>query len=226
MVSLVKMVFDGWRGDSAADPESARDQMVDRLQGRISNESTDAALRAVPRHAFVEGREASVAYADRPLPIGQDQTISAPHMVAEMVDCLDLDHGDRVLEIGTGCGYHAAVTAEIVGPTNVYSVEYHAGLAEEARATLAELGYADISIRVGDGHDGWPEHAPYDAAYLTCAAPAVPDAIVAQVRTGGQILAPLGTSRQRLILADKQADGSLDRAERGPVRFVPMVGGQ
>jgi protein-L-isoaspartate(D-aspartate) O-methyltransferase len=145
-------------------------------------------------------------------------------MVAEMVDLLALAPGDRVLEVGTGCGYHAAVTAEVVGPGNVYSVEYHERLAEATRERLDRLGYGDVSIRTDDGHEGWSTHAPYDAAYLTCAASEFPDAVVEQVRPGGTVLAPLGDGRQRLVSARRRANGSLDREEHGMVRFVRMQG--
>jgi len=209
------------------DFETQRENMVDRLasHGRISDPATERALRAVPRHEFVPENRRSAAYADRPLPIGDGQTVSAPHMVGIMTDRLDLDRGDRVLEIGTGCGYHAAVTAEVVGGENVHSVEYSATLADEARETLSDLGYDDVSIRQGDGHDGWPEHAPYDAAYLTCAATDFPEAVVEQVRPGGRLLAPIGSARQTLIRATRRADGSLERESHGAVRFVQMRGG-
>ncbi|WP_280177958.1 protein-L-isoaspartate(D-aspartate) O-methyltransferase [Halorussus marinus] len=205
--------------------EDARERMVGRLADREDlSEATLAAMRAVPRHEFVPPNRRDRAYEDRPLPIGDDQTISAPHMVASMVDQLDLDSGESVLEIGTGCGYHAAVTAEVVGAENVSSVEYHESLAESARERLAELGYGDVSIRVGDGHEGWRAHAPYDAAYLTCAATALPEAVVEQVRPGGRLLGPIGAAAgaQRLVYARRRADGSLDRETRGRVRFVPM----
>jgi protein-L-isoaspartate(D-aspartate) O-methyltransferase len=199
--------------------------MVEELARREDlDEETLAAMRAVPRHEFVPPNRRDRAYDDRPLPIGSDQTISAPHMVASMVDQLDLDPGESVLEIGTGCGYHAAVTAEVVGADNVYSVEYHASLAERARERLADLGYGGVSVRVGDGHEGWPDHAPYDAAYLTCAASAFPEAVVEQVRPDGRLLGPIdaGGGAQRLVYARRRADGSLDRETRGRVRFVPM----
>jgi len=206
------------------DFETRRRKLVGRLGRRITDEDTTEALRTVPRHEFVPEDRRRDAYADRPLPIGDGQTISAPHMVGIMVETLDVAPGDRVLEIGTGCGYHAAVTAEVVGPENVYSVEYSGTLAERARETLDRLGYDEIAIRVGDGHDGWSEHAPYDGAYLTCATPEFPDPVVEQVRTGGRILGPIGTNRQTLVLGRKRGDGSLDREDHGGVRFVQMRG--
>jgi protein-L-isoaspartate(D-aspartate) O-methyltransferase len=201
-----------------------RANLVARLDrdGKIERDSTREALLAVPRHEFVPDPRRSEAYADRPLPIGEGQTISAPHMVAAMLDVLDLEPGDRVLEIGTGCGYHAALTAEVVGPETVYSVEYHERLASATRERLARLGYGDISIRVGDGHEGWPDFAPYDAAYLTCAPSSLPERVVEQVRPGGRVLAPIGDETQRLLLARKLEDGSVERENHGLVRFVPM----
>ncbi|MFB6309152.1 MAG: protein-L-isoaspartate(D-aspartate) O-methyltransferase [Haloarculaceae archaeon] len=204
--------------------EEKRAALIDSLaeRERIDDERVLDALRSVPRHEFLPARKREVAYDDTPLPIGEGQTISAPHMVAIMADLLALEPGQRVLEIGTGCGYHAAVTAEIVGGEGVYSVEYHDRLADEARQRLADLGYGGVSVRAGDGARGWPEHAPYDRAYLTCAAPDVPDAVVEQVRTGGVVVAPLGRTRQRLVRAEKRPDGTLDRESHGGVRFVEM----
>jgi protein-L-isoaspartate(D-aspartate) O-methyltransferase len=200
-----------------------RDAMVRRLRqrGALDRESTAAALQAVPRHEFVPAESRDAAYEDRPLRIGAGQTISAPHMVAKMTDLLALDSGDRVLEVGTGCGYHAAVTSEVVAPSTVYSVEFEPSLAESARQRLAELGY-DVQVRVGDGHDGWPDHAPYDAAYLTCAPAELPDAVVEQVRPGGVVVGPVGDGRQTLVRVRRRADGSLERETHGAVRFVPM----
>jgi protein-L-isoaspartate(D-aspartate) O-methyltransferase len=209
-----------------ADFDQAREELVEKVGTRrdVSRESTLEALRAVPREAFVPESMTEQAYADRPLPIGDDQTISAPHMVAIMVDALALDAGDSVLEIGTGCGYHAAVTAEVVDAANVHSVEYSDELATRARDRLDDLGYSDVSIRAGDGRDGWPDHAPYDAAYLTCAASEFPPAVVDQVRAGGRLLAPIGNGRQTLVYAEKRDDGTLEREDRGGVRFVTMRG--
>ena len=219
-----------------SDSRVRREQLVDQLdrQGRIERESTRKALLDVPRHEFVPAARRNDAYADRPLPIGEDQTISAPHMVAMMTDLLELDRGDRVLEIGTGCGYHAAVTAAAVGAVDdkesgadagaVYSVEFHEPLAEAARERLDRLGY-DIAVRAGDGHEGWPDGAPYDAAYLTCAAAELPKEGIEQVRPGGRIVAPIGQGRQTLVRATRRADGGLDRERHGGVRFVPMQSG-
>lgn len=205
------------------DTEQARDQLVDRLCERASlSEQTAAAMRAVPRHEFVPQSRRKDAYDDRPLPIGNGQTISAPHMVAIMVELLNAEPGDRLLEIGTGCGYHAAVAAEIVGPENVFSIEYHSELAEHARSTLAELGYGDIQVRTGDGRDGWPDHAPYDAAYLTCAGAEFPPALLEQVRVGGVVLGPIGDDRQRLVRGVVGEDAIENRTEHGAVRFVPL----
>ena len=207
----------------ADDRRAEREALVDRLTDRRDlSSATEQAMRAVPRHAFVPSDRQTAAYDDSPLPIGEGQTISAPHMVAVMTDLLDADEGDRVLEVGTGCGYHAAVTAELVGADPVYSVEYHDSLAREARKTLRKTGYEAVSVRAGDGREGWPEHAPYDRAYLTCAAPTVPAAVVEQVRPGGLVLAPVGEQTQTLVRARKRADGTVDRERHGGVRFVPL----
>jgi protein-L-isoaspartate(D-aspartate) O-methyltransferase len=200
-----------------------RYELVDQLVEQYDIDTrTAAAMRTVPRHEFVPESKQGEAYEDRPLPIGEGQTISAPHMVAMMTDLLDLESGVRVLEVGTGCGYHAAVTAEVVGADGVYSVEYHDRLAREARDRLARTGYGGVSVRAGDGREGWPEGAPYDRAYLTCAAEEFPAAVVEQVRPGGLVLAPIGSRRQRLVRGRRRADGSLDREEHGGVRFVPL----
>ena len=213
------------------DEESARDRLVERLRARHDvDPAVFDALRAVPRHEFVPAGRRDAAYEDRPLPIGGNQTVSAPHMVAMICSLIEAGAGDDVLEVGTGCGYHAAVTAELVAPGRVSSVEYDPDLADGARERLDRLGYDAVRVRAGDGRGGWPDHAPYDAAYLACATPAVPDAVVEQVREGGVVVAPVesdgGPFRggQRLVRLRVRPDG-VDREDHGEVRFVRMRGG-
>lgn len=205
---------------------SARNRMVDRLvsSGHITQDETAAAMRVVPRHEFVPHHQRGEAYADRPLGIGKGQTISAPHMVAMMTDLLLLESDLRVLEIGTGCGYHAAITAEIVGAENVYSVEYHDTLGEQAKAALDRTGYGAVTVTVGDGNAGWSQHAPYDRAYLTCAPEQIPPAVIEQV-SDGIIVAPEGRTRQELIRLRRSNGDTIDRDSHGAVRFVRMRGG-
>ncbi|WP_435095482.1 protein-L-isoaspartate(D-aspartate) O-methyltransferase [Halorubrum sp. N11] len=209
--------------DTAGNYDTARRELVADLRRRLDvDERALAAIESVPRHAFVPEDRQSSAYADRPLPIGHDQTISAPHIVALMTDLLDVEPGDRVLEVGTGCGYHAAVVAEIVGSENVYSVEYVPELAEAARERLHWLGY-DVVVDAGDGRTAFPDEAAFDAAYLTCApADGVPDSIVDRVRTGGRVVAPIGPAgKQRLVRLTVGEEG-IGREDYGGVRFVPM----
>lgn len=203
---------------------SAREKMVNSLvrTGTIDRDSTAEAMRAVPRHEFVDDDHRSQAYHDRPLPIGHGQTISAPHMVAMMVELLELEPGERVLEVGTGCGYHAAVTAEVVGAEHVFSIEVSPSLASSARETLNQLGYGDITITVGDGSDGWPARAPFDAIYLTCATESIPDELLDQLHPRGRLLAPVGSFRQKLVLVRVDEDGTQHRERHGGVRFVRM----
>ncbi|MDV7350202.1 protein-L-isoaspartate(D-aspartate) O-methyltransferase [Halorubrum distributum] len=206
-----------------ADPAAARRELVNALRDHLdASERTLSAIGAVPRHEFVPEPQRASAYADRPLPIGHDQTVSAPHMVALMTDLLDVERGDRVFEVGTGCGYHAAAVAEIVGPGNVFSAERVPELAAAARERLDRLGY-DVTVAAADGREAFADEAPFDAAYLTCAAPeSVPDAIVDRVRTGGRVVAPVRQGgRQRLVRLTVREDG-IDREDHGGVRFVPM----
>lgn len=209
--------------DADAELDAARARLRERLAARTAvRDRVLDAIESVPRHEFAPDARAEEAYADRPLPIGADQTISAPHMVAMMCDLLNPNSGDRVLELGTGCGYHAAVTAEL--GAMLFSVEYHESLASDAQNRLDRLGY-DVRVRHGDGRDGWPECAPYDASYLTCAAPEIPEAVIAQTRAGGTVLAPVGRGVQRLI-AVTAGDGTKirNRTDHGGVRFVPLLG--
>jgi protein-L-isoaspartate(D-aspartate) O-methyltransferase len=177
----------------------------------------------VPRHLFVPRGERDYAYINRPLAIGYGQTISQPFIVAVMTDLLDLAPSDRVLEIGTGCGYQTAVLAKLAG--HVYSIEVVAELAAEAARRLRELGYANVTCRHGDGYGGWPEQVPFDAIIVTAAPPRIPDALVAQLKTGGRLVIPLGLAHdtQMLCRCVKTDDGSLFREDKLPVAFVPMV---
>jgi protein-L-isoaspartate(D-aspartate) O-methyltransferase len=184
------------------------------------------AIRKVPREEFVPETSRALAYLNRPLPIGHGQTISQPFIVALMTDLLTLTPDDRVLEIGTGCGYQTAILAELAA--QVFTVEVVAPLAEAARARLERLGYTNVAFRTGDGWAGWPEHAPYDAVIVTAAARSRPDALVDQLAPGGRMVAPIGRSglAQRLTLIEKDEKGRITESGRLPVAFVPLVGGR
>ncbi len=182
------------------------------------------ALAAVPRHVFLPEVLRPAAYINRPLPIGHEQTISQPFIVALMTDLLDLGATDRVLEIGTGSGYQAAVLGQLV--QQVYSLEIIPALADQARQRLQHLGYGHINVRLSDGHAGWPEAAPYDAILVAAAAPDIPRAFIEQLKPGGRLLIPIGPRHgsQNLLLARKNADGQLSRQNLLPVIFVPLTG--
>ncbi len=206
-----------------SDEEARRVRMVgEQLRGRdITSARVLAAMRTVPRHRFVPERLRDRAYDDSPVPIGLGQTISQPYIVAFMTQALDLQPGDRVLEIGTGSGYQAAVLAELT--RDVYSIEVVPELAERARTTLAELGYDRVQLRVGNGYLGWPEHAPFDRIIVTAAPPEVPPALVAQLTIGGLMAIPVGESEQELRILRRTPSG-LETLVTLPVRFVPMIG--
>ncbi len=181
------------------------------------------AIRRVPREAFVQLADRAYAYENRPLPIGHGQTISQPFVVALMADLVDPQPTDRVLEIGTGCGYAAAVMAELVA--EVYTMETVSSLAASATQRLEGLGYANIHTRYGDGYAGWPEAAPFDAIVVTAAAPSVPEALVEQLAAPGIMVLPVGRLRtgQQLVRVTKAEDGSVVEERVLPVAFVPMV---
>jgi protein-L-isoaspartate(D-aspartate) O-methyltransferase len=181
------------------------------------------AMARVPRHEFVRDGDGVAAYVNRPLPIGHGQTISQPYIVAVMTDLLDLGPADRVLEIGTGSGYQAAVLAEVAG--RVYSVEVIEELAGAARARLGRLGYDTVEVLNGDGNRGWPEKAPFDAVMVTAAPRAIPDALVEQLKVGGRMVIPIGRVHwtQTLYLGVKGDDGKLKTQKTLPVAFVPLV---
>lgn len=182
------------------------------------------AMRIVPRHAFVRPGEQRYAYADYPLPIGYNQTISQPYIVAFMTEALQLDPNDKVLEIGTGSGYQAAVCAEIA--REVYTIEIVEGLAKSSKKLLRELGYRNVFVRAGDGYFGWPEKAPFDAIIGTAAAGRVPPPLIEQLKPGGRMILPVEGrfGFQYLVLINKDDKGNLHEKNVMPVRFVPMTG--
>ena len=181
------------------------------------------AMRRVPREAFVPAAEAAFAWENRPLPIGHGQTISQPFIVALMTELLDIEPGARILEIGTGCGYQTAILCAL-GAT-VYSVEVVEPLAASAAARLADLDYTQATVRTGDGHRGWPEHAPFDGIIVTAAAPSVPTALLDQLKPGGCLVIPVGRAAvtQSLQRIRKRDDGSNEAKTVLPVAFVPLI---
>ena len=200
-----------------------RDTMVkNQLEQRgIQNSMVLQAMRKVKRHLFVPFYAAHFAYQDSPLPIGHGQTISQPFIVAYMTEALHLKPEDRVLEIGTGSGYQAAILAEIV--KEVYTIEIVPELAKEAEKRLQKLGYTNIKVKYGDGYQGWPEHQPFDAIIITAAPDAIPPKLVEQLKNpGGRMIVPVGSAYQELILLEKTERG-IEQKRLMPVRFVPMV---
>jgi protein-L-isoaspartate(D-aspartate) O-methyltransferase len=206
-----------------AELASARERMVaSQIAARgVRDAKALAALRKVPRHLFVPSPLIGQAYDDHPLPIGEGQTISQPYIVAFMTEALGLESGDKVLEIGTGSGYQAAVLAEIAA--QVFTIEIVAPLAEQARERLARLGYASVSVRAGDGYAGWPEQAPFDAIMITAAAPRIPEPLKQQLGDGGRMILPVGDDYQELVLVTRRGSG-FEEKRILPVRFVPMTG--
>jgi protein-L-isoaspartate(D-aspartate) O-methyltransferase len=204
--------------------------MVEGLvrSGYIRSPAVRAAFLRVPRETFVRPGDRGAAYQDIPLPIGHGQTISAPSMIAIMLEEARLKAGERVLEVGTGSGYHAALLAAIVGPSNLVSIERHAALAEGARAALSAIGFGEVTVVVGDGSLGFPGRAPYDCILATAGAPRIPDSWPPQLAAGGRIVAPIGPSphSQVLVIATRREDGSLETRESTPCAFVPLVGKQ
>ncbi len=181
-----------------------------------------AAMARVPRHRFVPEEQRPWAYGDHPLPIGQGQTISQPYIVAFMTEAAGVEPGERVLEVGTGCGYQAAVLAEL--GAEVYTIEIVPDLARAAATRLRELGYEEVRTRIGDGWQGWPEAAPFDAILVTAAPPRVPPPLLEQLAPGGRLVIPVGEEWQELRRVVRLADGSLAEESLLPVRFVPLTG--
>lgn len=200
-----------------------RDRMVDTqiVAGGITDQSVIAAMRRVPRHRFVPDSESEDAYGDFPLSIGHGQTISQPFIVAYMTQALTLKPDEKVLEIGSGSGYQAAILAEL--GVQGFSIEIVEPLAARAKETLAELGYDNVIVRAGDGYQGWPEESPFDAIIITAAPDHIPAPLLEQLAIGGRLILPVGGYAQNLILVRRTEEG-YQRTELLPVRFVPMTG--
>jgi len=202
---------------------TARERMVsEQIEARgVRDRRTLAAMRKVERHLFVPGDSARLAYEDHPLPIGHAQTISQPYIVGFMTEALRLSGGEKVLEVGTGSGYQAAVLSEIAA--QVFTIEIVAPLAEEARLRLERLGYRNVSVRAGDGYAGWPEEAPFDAIMVTAAAPNVPEPLKRQLKDGGRLILPVGDEFQELVVVTRRGERFVEDRVLA-VRFVPMTG--
>lgn len=201
-----------------------RVMVEENIAGRgVTDPRVLEAMRNVKRHLFVPGYLKDVAYDDRPLPIGYRQTISQPYIVAYMTQAGKIGPDDRVLEIGTGSGYQAAVLAEMA--KEVYTIEILEPLADSARLRLNELGYDNITVKFGDGYKGWTEHAPFDAIIVTAAPPSVPEDLLDQLKIGGRMVVPVGRFYQQLLLITRTESG-FSRETLLPVRFVPMVPGE
>jgi protein-L-isoaspartate(D-aspartate) O-methyltransferase len=214
-------------GDATAQSDeqvlaTERQQMVKtQIRDRgISDPRVLDALARVPRHRFVRDVDRAAAYGDFPLPIGFGQTISQPYIVGFMSEALRVTPNDKVLEIGTGSGYQAAVLGELA--REVFTIEIVEGLAEQSSRVLKELGYANVHVRAGDGYAGWPEHAPFDAIMVTAAPDHIPEPLVEQLKVGGRLVVPVGRGVQDLLVLTRTAEGLREEA-RLPVRFVPLT---
>ncbi len=211
-------------GVAARDFAKLRQRMVEsQIVARgVRDERLLEAMRKVARHLFVPEQLQDAAYDDSPLPIGYGQTISQPYIVAVMTECLRLRGGERVLEVGTGSGYQAAVLAEIAD--SVFTIEIVSALAKEAKERLRRLGYGNVVVREGDGYRGWPEKAPFDAVIVTAAPDHVPQPLVDQLKVGGRMVIPVGAMYQELVVVTKESEKRVREESVLPVRFVPMTG--
>jgi protein-L-isoaspartate(D-aspartate) O-methyltransferase len=201
-----------------------REKMVrEQIAGRgVRDTSVLEAMRKVPRHLFIPDELRDRAYEDSPLPIGNGQTISQPYMVAWMTDLLRLQEGDRVLEVGTGSGYQAAVLCELA--SRVYSIEMDAELAARAEEAIRSLGYRNLSVKVGDGTEGWPEEAPFDAITVTAGAPSVPPPLLDQLADGGRLVIPVGSRTMQMLTLIIREGGKFESIQAGSCVFVPLTG--
>lgn len=210
-----------------SDYERPRNRMVDtQIAGRgVRDEHVLRAMRAVPRERFVGAGLAEFAYEDSPLPIGEGQTISQPYVVAAMIEAGEIGPDDRVLEVGAGSGYAAAVVAKIAD--KVYAIERHEALGSAARDRLETLGYRNIEVRIGDGTKGWPDAAPFDAILVSAGGPQVPQALKDQLAIGGRLVIPVGRDRdQKLTKVTRTSRTEFDEEDLGAVSFVPLIGEQ
>lgn len=215
-----------WNRPRFTEREDERHELVEKgiKQQGITDPNVLEAMRNVPRHLFVPKPYREHAYLNRPLPIGHDQTISQPYIVAYMTEMLDIEAGDKVLEIGTGSGYQSAVLSELT--PRVYTIEIVDPLGKQARERFKKLGYNTIETKIGDGYKGWPEHAPFDAIILTAAPEEIPDPLIEQLKPGGVLVGPVGSTdeAQFLTRVTKSEDGEIESRRKIPVRFVPMTG--
>lgn len=218
------MLRRGKAQSSSTDYDKEREHMVESQLVRrgIKDRRVLDAMRQVPRHLFIPKDTRGLAYCDGPLPIGQGQTISQPYIVALMTELLELTGQEKVLELGTGSGYQAAILSRLV--SQVYSVERHAALAEQAEKVFAQLDYDNIVISVGDGTLGWPEHSPYEAIIVTAAAPDVPQPLMEQLADGGRLVAPVGSRWSQVLAKVKRQGETLTKEHLTAVAFVPLVG--
>ena len=218
------MLRRGKARSSSTDHDKEREHMVESQLVRrgIKDRRVLDAMRQVPRHLFIPKDTRDLAYCDGPLPIGQGQTISQPYIVALMTELLELTGQEKVLELGTGSGYQAAILSRLV--RQVYSVERHAALAEQAEKVFAQLDYDNIVISVGDGTLGWPEHSPYEAIIVTAAAPDVPQPLMEQLADGGRLVAPVGSRWSQVLAKVKRQGETLTKEHLTAVAFVPLVG--
>ena len=206
-----------------AEMETPRMEMVQVIRDYgVKNEKILKVLSSIPRHLFVPPYLKSRAYQDRPLPIGNEQTISQPYIVAYMTERLNLNKGHRVLEIGTGSGYQAAVLGNLV--KEVYTIEIVTNLCKRSTRLLKKLNYKNVKVLCGDGYGGWPKYAPFDRIILTAAPPKIPQPLIDQLAPNGLLIAPVGVGHHQIIKISKDAKGELLRSKLLPVRFVPMTG--
>jgi protein-L-isoaspartate(D-aspartate) O-methyltransferase len=210
------------RGDTQEHFQARKNMIRDQILVRgVRNSMVIRAIAAVPRHRFVNESLEKKAFDDSPLPIGENQTISQPYIVAYMTAALELQGGERILEVGTGSGYQAAVLAEIA--SDVYTIEINENLAIEVAGRFKKMEYRNIHLRFGDGNNGWPDHSPFDGIVVTAAPNHIPKRLIEQLRIGAKLVIPVGDTEQELVVVTKLSDGTIKRESRIPVRFVPMI---